>query len=247
LSIVTPLPLTPDALADLIDALLSAGLGGWSLGVQGAVAEFSFDGDEPQTRRAGRTVETVTPRGGLRLRITDDTTAFAVTEAAEPVPVLTLILAVPRRSLAEPTTRLAITKGDDGALRAGEAGGWIIDLGVGHSCARFCIRTEDARLVALLRALEGSTWREALARAGRAILDESPDRVVMTPLGRAEVYSPIPPPGGASPAGPHTHLLPSELELGHELPAGLTLPPGFAVAAMFHPPPGWLLPVPRRA
>ncbi len=64
-----------------------------------------------------------------------------------------------------------------------------------------------------------------------------------TPLGRIEVYAAIPTDGGASPEGPHTHLLPSLLRTGRELAAGVELPPDLAPAAAFHPPPGWTPPV----
>ena len=47
--------------------------------------------------------------------------------------------------------------------------------------------------------------------------------------------APIPADAGASPEGPHTHLLPALLRTGRELPAGVDLPPGFAPAAAFHP------------
>jgi hypothetical protein len=224
---------------DLVHTVLSDGTGGWSLGVQGAVADFIFAGDPPRTRRTGRTVETIIPQGGLRLTITDETRAFAMTGTPPSRAVVTLFLAVPRRSLPQPTTRLTITAGDEGALRSQDRGGWLIDLGVGHACMRFCLRTSESDLFARLQAVEGSTWRDALDRVGAAIVERSPARVVTTPLGRAEVYSPIPPPGGASPAGPHTHLLPAELELGRELPPGVTLPADFAVAASFYPSPGW--------
>jgi hypothetical protein len=113
--------------------------------------------------------------------------------------VITLFLVVPRWSLPPPATRVAITAGDDVALRTEDRDGWLIDLGVGHACVNFCIRTRDLTLVARLQAVEGSTWRDALDRAGAAMVERSPHRVVTTPLGRAEVYSPIPPPGGRVP------------------------------------------------
>jgi Family of unknown function (DUF6925) len=206
------------------------------------VAEFIFSGDPPRTRRTGHTVETVTHGGGLRLGITDDVRAFLLTDGHGSTKVVTLFLAVPRRTLPEPSNRVAISAGDGAALRRQDQDGWLIDLGVGHACMSFYVRTADTDLVAQLRAVEGSTWRDALHRAGAAIVDRSPHRVVTTPLGRVEVYSEIPPPGGASPEGPHTHLLPAELELGRELPIGVMLPPDLAVAAAFHPPPGWSLP-----
>ena len=84
-------------------------------------------------------------------------------------------------------------------------------------------------------------------RIGVAVSDPtgtiaSPHRVVTTPLGRVEVWAPIPPDSGVSPEGPHTHLLPVLLATGRELPNGVELPPELAPAAAFHPPPGWPLP-----
>jgi hypothetical protein len=65
---------------------------------------------------------------------------------------------------------------------------------------------------------------------------------VITPLGRIEVWSPIPSDGASSPDGPHTHLLPGLLATGRELPDGHALPADVAPAAAFHPPPGRRLP-----
>jgi hypothetical protein len=74
---------------------------------------------------------------------------------------------------------------------------------------------------------------EVLAAAGAAIVEAGPTRVVETGLGRAEIDAPIPPPGGRSPEGPHTHLLPGALALGRDLPPGIDLPDAYVPAAMF--------------
>ena len=52
-----------------------------------------------------------------------------------------------------------------------------------------------------------------------------------------EIDIEIPPPGGASPEGPHTHLLPAHLALGRDAPPGVELPEGYAVGAIFYPNP----------
>ena len=95
---------------------------------------------------------------------------------------------------------------------------------MGHAAAAFCVRTGDAAVLARLREVAGAPWREALEAVGAAVLVASPHRVVITPLGRIEVWGPIPPEQGTSPAGPHTHLLPALLATGRELPAGHVLP-----------------------
>jgi hypothetical protein len=63
----------------------------------------------------------------------------------------------------------------------------------------------------------------------------SPARVVESPLGRAEIYTSIQPPGGQSPDGPHAHLLPGHLASGRATPPGIDLPPVYALGATFYP------------
>src|ERR1041385_2223882 len=119
------------------------------MGVQGALAEFAVVGDEDhEVRRdgpAGRTVEAVTAGGAIRLTITDDTVAFGDEAAAR------LTLAVPRRTLAPPSLRVAIAPADPEALRPADRKAVLVDLAVGHSVAAFCVRTADPDLIAALR------------------------------------------------------------------------------------------------
>jgi hypothetical protein len=239
------LALTPGGIADLVEQMLAGGTGGWSMGVQGALAEFALTAASPTAvfRRSGKTVEAIAAGGGLRLTVTDETQAFAVLDPDRPDAVGTVYLAVPRRSLPAPPAGVTIAGGDPAALRPEDGDDLLVDLAVGHAAAAFCVRTGDAELGKRLRAVEGAAWREALDQVGHAIVAASPHRVVTTPLGRVEVYAPIPQEWGASPPGPHTHLLPALLETGRELPDGVDLPPGLAPAAAFHPPPGWAPPV----
>jgi hypothetical protein len=239
---VRRLELTPDRIADLVHDTLAGGFGGWSMGVQGALAEFAVVDDRAVVRRAGRTVEALTTGGGLRLAVSDATSAFAAARPHRAHGAGTLYLTVPRRSLPAPAQGVALAGADRAALRPEDADDLVVDLAVGHAAAAFCVRTGDAVLGDRLRAVEGTTWREALDRVGPAVVAASPHRVVTTPLGRVEVWAPIPPEQGTSPEGPHTHLLPALLATGRELPPGVDLPPDVAPAAAFHPPPGWVPP-----
>jgi hypothetical protein len=54
-------------------------------------------------------------------------------------------------------------------------------------------------------------------------------------LGRAEIYTSIPPAGGQSPDGPHTHLVPDQLAWGRATPRDIDLPPVYALGATFYP------------
>ena len=223
------LDLTPDGIADLAQRALEAGTAGWSMGVQGALAEFALVGDErPEVRRSGpggRTVETVTAGGGIRLTITDDTVAYGAGSGGA------ITLAVPRSTLPAPSLQVVAAPADPGALRPEDEKAVLVDLAVGHSVAAFCVRTADADLIAALAAVEGGSWREVLDHAGHLLVAASPHRVVTGPLGRIEVYNPIPKARAASPEGCHTHLLPHLLETGRETAEGEELPPQLAAAA----------------
>jgi len=236
---VQRLDLSPEGIADLVHDTLAAAAGGWSMGVEGALAEFVVAGGRAEVVRRGRTVEAVTLGGGLRLAIPAAAQAFAVADPHPPDGPGAVYLAVPRASLGVPPPVVTVLGPDRAALRPEDGGGVLVDLAVGRAAAAFCIRTGDAALLTRLRAVEGSTWPDALAAVGPAVVAASPHRVVSTPVGRIEVWNPIPPDQGTSPDGPHTHLLPALLATGRELPAGHKLPAGLAPAAAFHPPPGW--------
>ncbi|MGH9009379.1 MAG: DUF6925 family protein, partial [Acidimicrobiia bacterium] len=197
-----PLALDPDRIAELIHGALEDAATGCSMGVQGALAEFAVVGDErPEVRRSGpsgRTVEAVTAGGGIRLAITDDTVAYRAGSGGG------ITLAVPRSTLPAPSLRVVLAPADPAALRPEDEKAALVDLAVGHSVAAFCVRTADPDLIAALRAVEGCGWREALDRAGHLLVAASPHRVVTGPLGRIEVYNPIPQQWHVSPDGCHT-------------------------------------------
>jgi hypothetical protein len=83
----------------------------------------------------------------------------------------------------------------------------------------------------------GVPINEALPRIGLTLVSRSPARVVESALGRIEVSTAIPAPGGTSPAGPHTHLLPDHFATGRALPAGMDLPRAYLPGALFYPAP----------
>lgn len=229
------LALTAEELAELVHDGLAAGAGAWSMGVQGALAEFAvMAGERVDVRRTGaggRTVEAVTAGGGIRLTIGDDAVAWLDGNDG-------LVLAVPRAGLPAARTQVTTMPADPGALRPEDEGTVMVDLGVGHRVAAFCVRTADPDLGAALAAVAGETWREALDTLGHRLVAASPHRVVTGPLGRIEVYNPIPAEWGSSPAGCHTHFLPALLETGRETAQDAALPPQLAVGGNWTNP-GW--------
>jgi hypothetical protein len=226
---VVALPLEPAGLADLAYAAWVRGEGSWSFGVQGAVADFAFDGDPTTVLRQGDEIEVTTPRGAMRLSFAGST-GFATGE--------TVIVASSPGQAVVPPRGLALAGPDHHAVNPGHRSAMLVDLGLGRRAVRFCFRTEDPDLLDAARALTRCPLSEVLAELGPLLAERSPHRVVITPLGRCEVFTPIPPPGSRSPDGPHTHLLPDALATGRDLPAGIALPDGLVPGVTFHPGPG---------
>ncbi len=230
----------PARLVAVVHELLESGSCGWTFGVLGAAAELPARFGAVVTRR-GTTLEATGATAGLRLQVGADVAAFAF-DAPTTGDVVALVLAVPRARLGRLPDRLMELGPDRDALDAADRDAALFDVGLGVPTASFGVRTADPRVQELLRHRVGAPWRELLAEVGADLVAAAPHRVVRTPVGRAEVRTPIPEPGGTSPSGPHTHLLPGELELGRELPAFMALPSGWATAAIAHPPAGWRLP-----
>jgi hypothetical protein len=236
-AIVEPVPLSPGDLSDLILDTLTTRSGSWSIGVHGAIAEFAPDADM-RVARTGSTIEAVGAGGAIRLTIDDGIRVFSTGYTGQPATVLSVILAVPRSQPNDSMSRRPQLAVDPEPIRVADANSVCFDLRLGHEAATFAVRTSDPQLIATLQACIGLPWMDIVERRGPAIIARSPHRVVSSPVGRIEIYAPIPPPGGRSPEGCHTHLLPAELELGRELPLGVALPPGLTPAATFHPQPG---------
>ncbi|PVZ11089.1 DUF6925 family protein [Actinomycetospora cinnamomea] len=207
---------------------------GWSVGTFGALAEFLRDADEPAevVHAAGR-ASVVTPRGGLEVRVSDDVLPVAwerrTGDSWSQALALCLLLPSGGRSV---VTELGP---DTGALREEDREAVLVDLGVGAPHLEACVRTRDAALLATLRAVEGRPLAEAGAVAS-ALVEAGPHRVFRTAVARLEVYTPIPPPDGASPDGPHTHLLPRLLAHGRTHAATDPIPPGHVPVATLHLP-----------
>ena len=103
------------------------------------------------------------------------------------------------------------------------------DLGIGapHIDMLVRLREDDAETRRALNVGIGRPLLTAENPAGPAIGKASPTRVFASAFATLEVHQPIPPPGGRSPGGPHSHLLPHHLKEGRvhapnsPLPAGL--------------------------
>lgn len=225
----------------LADALDDTG-NGWSVGTFGAVGEFVRDRDEPHTRSSeDGSTQIVTARGGIRVKGHDDLVVLAYntfpgrgdTWGNE------VAFCLPSKRQSQPRAIRCLGP-DHEALRPEDREALLFDVGVGVGEVRFCVRTRDPELIAALRDAEGADPLGAAAGPSNALtLKLSPPRITISPIARIEVYAPIPPPGGASPLGPHTHLLPRLVASRRTHSANAPIAAGLQPVLMMHPPSPW--------
>ncbi len=226
-----------DDLRAFIASTLRCGGGTWVAGVYGAVAEFCIgDGENPALHIGAHIITASSPRGAISLRIPEHVRALAFGTAQNPADDDIIVLAVPReRATFVPHSGLTNLGPDVEAIGRSGRDEQLYDLGLGRTAAGFGIRTADPGLKASLDRCSGLDWPDALRLIGAEIVQSSPARIVRHSLGRIEVFTDIPPPGGQSPPGPHTHLLPGQLASRADLPPTLTVPDVYVPCAVHYP------------
>lgn len=229
------------AILELCVPLIADSRHAWSMGTPGVSGEFMRAPGEafhrPDTPDA---LEIATGKGALRIRPTSDVSVIAYdTPAACGEPGRqTVAFCVPARSEA-PDVITSLGEDRD-AVREEERGAALFDLGIGAGLVRMAVRTRDRQLIALLRAAEGrNLLGEAAQAVLPAILASQPHRVMLSTLGRIEVFQPIPPAGGRSPDGPHTHLLPKLISRQRLHGPNTPIPEGLQSVLSLHPPSAW--------
>ena len=110
----------------------------------------------------------------------------------------------------------------------------LFDLGLGLESVDFCVRTSDPSLVTTLIAHEGRSLLGS-DRLVATLKEASPHRVARSRLARVEVFQPIGRDGGASPEGPHTHLLPELLRVRRTHASTLPIPRGWLPCVSLYP------------
>ncbi|MDX1512587.1 MAG: hypothetical protein R3174_02485 [Gammaproteobacteria bacterium] len=198
---------------------------GFSIGVNGAIAEFFRDASEPGAQFVDGVCTVCTPRGALRLRFPGDVRPVAVeTPSRHPdhwQQRVAFCLEPGRAALSGRKTIAPLGRDDDALHPSGRDLDWF-DLGLGIPHVDVCVRTGDTELIRLLHARRGRDLLREAREVVDAIIEQSPERVFVSRLGRIEVYTPIP--VDETVTGPHTHLLP-EL-LGKADAAGRFFPRG---------------------
>lgn len=209
----------------------------WSLGTFGAIAEFMRDPGEPaDVARAGESIEVVTARGGIRLEARDGLRPIAFETITTQAWSQRVAFCLPEADSFMSCRAVLTELGPDlQALRTTERDAVLFDLGLGATQVDCCIRSDDHSLIEGLRGHAGRSLFEPGNPAMGLILSHSPHRVFVTRCGRAEVYQPIPMPGGKAPEGPHTHVLPKLLAHRRTHAATEPIPPGWVSCAHLYP------------
>lgn len=202
----------------------------WSMGVWGAVAELvRATGERLQTRFTGDALILRTRGGRMRVEPHPGLRVFEL-DAGRDRPAR-LVLTMHRSRLAPAPSVVTELGPDRDSLVESARDHVLFDLGVGSASARFLVRTEESALISALRAARGRRLLDAPELVAELVA-RSPARVVVAPIGRIEIDTPIGQPGHV---GPHTHLVPALLAEGREIDPGLELPPDYAPCASFHP------------
>jgi hypothetical protein len=190
----------------------------WSVGTYGAIGEFEYEAGEAELQIDLDRLTVASRRGSLRVHDLREARAFGLADDTGIT-----------REIAFCSPRVGAARAVVSVLDA-----TTFDIGIAapHIDMLVRLRAGDRETQELLRACVGRPLsREAAAAIGRT----SPARILVSPIAWLEVDQPIPPPGGRSPDGPHTHLLPHLLALGLERAPGSPLPAGLYCGLSLYP------------
>ena len=178
-----------DAIHAFIFDTFRTGAGTWVRGVFGAVAEFCIGpNEECEIITDVSRISAESGRGAIRFDLTDQVRALAMTTTFGTVTKEVVVLAVPRGHVSQPANKGLTALGrDQHAIRSHEREDWLYDFGLGARAAAFCIRTSDPDLTRELDNCIGQEWADLLAKHGGRLVQVSPSRVVLSPIGRIEV------------------------------------------------------------
>ena len=214
------------------------------MGSYGAVAEFFQDAGEVTDSGSSDDLIRLTPRGGIRIELQEDIGICAYENTSSHGTARQHIaLCLPEDSSGMSNNGVLTELGQDvSALSGDDRDALLFDLGVsslGSGCFQldFCVRTSDLDLVEFLREHCGSSIFDHGSPVFPRLLESQPQRVVITRLGRIEVYQAI---GGEhtddkTPEGPHTHLLPELLGLNLTHSADVPIKEGWVPCAFLYP------------
>ena len=213
------------------------------MGSFGALAEFMWTPSEfVSLTKTESAIEVTSGRGAMRIYMLPDIRALAYqTLWGDHGEAWTSGVALCLPALAtEKKSGFRHLGTDRHSLRPADLDSVLFDLGIGVGHTSMCIRTRDAEILAAAQGMEGE---DILSSRGAEFIHllrkKSPVRVMTSPIGRIEVYSPIPDEGGQSPVGPHTHLLPRLARLRRTHSANIPIPYSLQPVLTLHPRSPW--------
>ncbi|SFL25066.1 DUF6925 family protein [Methylorubrum salsuginis] len=226
-----------EAVAGLLRTALADPGTAWSLGSFGAIAEFLRDPDEPVIALPDTRLGLATARGAIALHVLPELRPLAYETGFSSGWNHAVALCLPEDSCALGRRGVVTELGPDTeAARAEDRDAVLFDLGLGLAAIDACVRTRDPAALACLRKGVGRPLFGDDNPIGPHLVAMSPHRVFCARFGRIEVFSPIPGPGGTSPEGPHTHVLPKLLKGGRTHAATTPIPAGLVPCGAIHPP-----------
>ena len=226
-----------DAVTDLLREALADPGTAWSLGSFGAIAEFMRDPDEAVSGLPDDRLGMATERGAIALSPGPDLRPIAYETSVASGWNHAVALCLPEAACAMNRRGVVTELGPDReAARERDRDAVLFDLGLDLLAVDACVRTSDPESIACLRSGVGRPLFDHANPIGRHLVAMSPHRVFLAKVGRIEVYAPIPGPGGTSPEGPHTHVLPKLLRSGRTHAATTPIPAGWVPCAGLHPP-----------
>ena len=206
---------------DIVRRHLADPANGWSVGTWGAIGEFQYDADEPGLSVDLEALSVTTRRGALHVADLGNARLFRMVDARGR------------------TREIAFCSAGQGVRRAviHQLDDTLFDLGIGapHVDLLVRLRPGDSATLAALREGLGQALLAPGNPAAAAIARAGPTRIFVSALARLEVDQPIPPPGGRSPVGPHSHLLPGHLAEGRERAPDSPLPTGLYCGLSLYP------------
>ncbi|WP_342154109.1 DUF6925 family protein [Methylorubrum sp. SB2] len=225
-----------DAVSDLLREALADPGTAWSLGSFGAIAEFMRDQDEAVSALPDDRLGMATERGAIALGACPDLRPVAYETAVASGWNHAVALCLPEAACAMSRRGVVTELGPDReAARERDREAILFDLGLDLLAVDACVRTSDPEAIACLRSGVGRPLFDHANPIGQHLVAMSPHRVFLAKVGRIEVYAPIPGPGGTSPEGPHTHVLPKLLRTGRTHAATTPIPAGWVPCAALHP------------
>lgn len=210
-------------------------LGTWTMGVEGATAEFTaLPGQEYFIQSDGEAISVQTKNGAMRLLIDASISAFDF-DATGSSKLRSVTLGKEKQDNIVAPNNVITCLGKDAGSLSNDKAKILFDLGLGRHDFRFGVRVGCGSSLNALKGSIGKKFEECSPNLNHILIKDSPTRVVETEIGRIEVEGRIPEEYGVSPEGPHTHLRMNTLKMDSSLTTHSEIPSSFTPFATFYP------------